>query len=99
MFDSLKVTKFNLFFAIVVCEAMCFAALPVAAQNVSVVSRQPQQVQSYKGTYYFTLQATKAVDVQSSDYYRVVEANNNFKDYYTKGDLLRAKGTVAYLDA
>lgn len=99
MFDSLKMKKFNLFFAIVVCEAMCFAALPVAAQNVSVVGRQPQQVQSYKGTYYFTLQATKAVDAQSSEYYRVVEANNNFKDYYTKGDLLRAKGTVAYLDA
>ena len=49
---------------------MCFAALPAVAQNVTVVNQQ-QQEQSYLGTYYFTSQGTKAVDKQSSEYYRV----------------------------
>ena len=98
VFNSLKMKKFNLFFAMVCCcAAMCFAALPAVAQNVTVVNQQ-QQEQSYLGTYYFTSQGTKAVDKQSSEYYRVVVANNDFNDYYSNGDMLRAKGTIAYME-
>ena len=91
--------KFNLFFTIVCCcAAVGVSAVSAAAQDETVGSQNVQQVRSYQGTYYFTAEATKADNKQSSEYYRVVEINNNFKDYYTNGNLLRAKGTVAYMD-
>ena len=46
----------------------------------TVGSQNVQQVPGYQGTYYFTAEATKADNnKQSSEYYRVVEINNNFK--------------------
>jgi len=54
---------------------------------------------SYAGIYYYDTNSYGVMQRDSADYYRVVEKNNSFNDYYSKDNALRASGTVSSVDA
>ncbi|MBR5399633.1 MAG: hypothetical protein IK103_07555 [Bacteroidales bacterium] len=57
-----------------------------------------QNKTSYAGIYYYDSSSYGVMDRDSADYYRVVENNNTFNDYYAKDNALRASGALSYAD-
>lgn len=53
---------------------------------------------SNAGIYYYDSSSYGVMQRDSADYYRVVENNNSFNDYYSKDNSLRASGTVVSVD-
>ena len=53
---------------------------------------------SNAGIYYYNSSSYGVMQRDSADYYRVVENNNSFNDYYSKDNALRASGTVVSVD-
>ncbi len=53
---------------------------------------------SNAGIYYYDSNSYGVMQRDSADYYRVVENNNSFNDYYSKDNSLRASGTVVSVD-
>lgn len=53
---------------------------------------------SNAGIYYYDSSSYGVMQRDSADYYRVVENNNSFNDYYSKDNALRASGTVVSVD-
>lgn len=57
-----------------------------------------QNKDSWAGIYYYDTNSYGVMQRDSADYYRVVESNNSFNDYYSKDNTLRASGTVVSID-
>ena len=57
-----------------------------------------QNKDSWAGIYYYDSNSYGVMQRDSADYYRVVESNNSFNDYYSKDNTLRASGTVVSID-
>ncbi|MBP5693447.1 MAG: hypothetical protein J6W86_07045 [Bacteroidales bacterium] len=53
---------------------------------------------SNAGIYYYDSSSYGVMQRDSADYYRVVENNNSFNDYYSKDNSLRASGMVVSVD-
>ncbi len=74
--------KLFLFSAMVLASVFCIA----------------QDKVSNAGIYYYDVNSYGVMQRDSADYYRVVESNNSFNDYYSKDNTLRASGTVISVD-
>ena len=57
-----------------------------------------QKDTSCAGIYYYNASSYGVMSRDSANYYRVVEKNNSFNDYYASDNTLRASGTVTYVD-
>lgn len=57
-----------------------------------------QKDTSCAGIYYYNASSYGIMSRDSANYYRVVEKNNSFNDYYASDNTLRASGTVTYVD-
>ncbi len=58
-----------------------------------------QTRESWAGIYYYNSNSYGVTQRDSAEYYRVVESNNSFNDYYSKSNTLRATGAVSSVDA
>ncbi len=58
-----------------------------------------QTRESWAGIYYYDSNSYGVTQRDSAEYYRVVESNNSFNDYYSKSNTLRATGVVSFVDA
>lgn len=58
-----------------------------------------QDKTSFAGIYYYNSSSYGVMYRDSADYYRVVENNNTFNDYYAKDNVLRASGTATFIDS
>ena len=70
-----------------------------SAMVLSCVFSFAQDKTSFAGIYYYNSSSYGVMYRDSADYYRVVENNNTFNDYYAKDNTLRASGTATYIDA
>lgn len=83
-------------------SAMVLFSFLAYAQKVVTKPADPSASQervSCAGIYYYDSNSYGVMDRDSADYYRVVESNNSFNDYYSKDNSLRASGTVSSIDA